>query len=574
MTRSRGGRPDEPATRSLAVAKGRPRLVVIAGASPSTHVIPASGVVVIGRDPGCNVRIDDPSLSRRHARFQVTDRLTVEDLGSSNGTTVRGERIAANTPREISYDEVVTVGSIGVLVQQHTPVASQRALWGHGYFELRLSEECTRAARTGTQFGLLRVRTRDGGGGAAVERLVASVRDVDVIGTYAPGEWEVLLVDAGADEVAAISRAVGAAIPEASVAAVRFPADGHDAWALSTAIASRLDGARPDAEAAPGEAVLSAMGPMRPLLALIEKVALGEISVLILGETGVGKELIAEEVHRRSPRARHPLVKLNCAALPEQLLESELFGHERGAFTGAVASKTGLLEEADGGSVFLDEIGELPAATQAKLLRVIEQREILRVGAVKSKKIDVRFIAATHRDLDDAIAAGRFREDLYFRLAGVSLQVPPLRERMGELDALVTRFAARTAAGLGRSAPSVSAAARALLHAYRWPGNVRELRNVVERATLLCEGVIDAHHLPEDRMQRPAVASPSSGAPGAGGLDGVRVQAEALERQAIIDALAQTHGNQTEAAKLLGVSRRTLTNKLNQFGLDRPRKRT
>ncbi|HEX7701122.1 MAG TPA: sigma 54-interacting transcriptional regulator, partial [Kofleriaceae bacterium] len=222
----------------------------------------------------------------------------------------------------------------------------------------------------------------------------------------------------------------------------------------------------------------------------------------------------------------------------------------------------------DGGSIFLDEIGEIPAATQAKLLRVIEQREFLRVGAVKPRTIDVRFIAATHRDLDEAIAAGSFREDLYFRLAGVTLDVPPLRERSGELDALVARFARHTAEKLGRKPPAISSAAAAALRAYHWPGNVRELRNVIERATLLCDGVIEPKHLPEDRMSRPSITVSSSG-----GLDGVRAQTEALEKKAIEDALEQAHGNQTEAARILGISRRTLTNKLNLYHFDRPRKR-
>jgi DNA-binding NtrC family response regulator len=218
--------------------------------------------------------------------------------------------------------------------------------------------------------------------------------------------------------------------------------------------------------------------------------------------------------------------------------------------------------------VFLDEIGELPAATQAKLLRVLEQREIWRVGALKAKPIDVRFIAATHRDLEAAIADGRFREDLYFRLAGVSLQVPPLRERPDELEPLVRYFASRAAAGLGRPTPRVAPAALALLRAYRWPGNIRELRNVIERATLLCDGEIEVAHLPEDRMSRPATVPSAESSP----LDTVKSQAAQLEREAIEAALARSSGNQTKAAKLLGISRRTLTNKLNLYNLARPRK--
>jgi DNA-binding NtrC family response regulator len=565
-------------TRSIVRKPGAPRLAVIGGGMVATHALPAAGEVVIGRDAGCDVRIDDPSLSRRHLRLRIAEAMTIEDLGSSNGTFLAGKRLAPGAPVPLGLDEIVTVGGVGIVIQHHAHLAPPRTLWGHGYFELRLAEECTRAHRAGTTFGVLRVRATDPD---AANLLSAAVRDIDVVGTYAPQEWEVLVLDAVADTVAELADRVRGAIPGALVALAAFPADGRDAWSLGSCAAGRLEaGARPAPDPASDAAPrLAPIGPMQSLLALADRVAVGDISVLILGETGAGKEVIADHVHARSRRAAHPLVKLNCAAMPEQLLESELFGHEKGAFTGAIATKPGLLEQAAGGSVFLDEIGELPPATQAKLLRVIEQREILRVGALKPRAIDVRFLAATHRDLPIAIAAGRFREDLYFRIAGVTLQIPPLRDRPDEILPLAERFAQRAAAGLGRPTPTISPAARALLRAHRWPGNVRELRNAIERATLLCDGTIDVGHLPDDRMSRPAAAAPAEAAPVAtdpaagAGLGGVRVQADALERQAIESALARTGGNQTEAARQLGISRRTLTNKLNVHGFDRPRKR-
>jgi DNA-binding NtrC family response regulator len=567
-----GARPGE-ATRSVIARPSRSRIAVLGGAVITTFPVPASGVVVIGRGSDCDVRIDDPSVSRRHAVIRAGETMTVEDLGSSNGTHVRGEQIEPNEPVEIAFDEVVTIGAVGVVVQHRARAARQRTLWSHGYFELRLAEECTRAERSGGQFGLLRVR----GGGfadAGVDQLSAAIRDIDVIGTYAPDEWEVLLIDAGPEEARRLADEVAAVMPGARVALASFPADGRDAWTLAAAATARLA----DAPAPPvgdGEYVLSSEGAMRAMLDLGERIAVGDISALILGETGVGKEVVAEWIHRRSRRSAKPLLKLNCAALPEQLLESELFGHERGAFTGAVAAKPGLLEQANGGSVFLDEIGELPLGTQAKLLRVLEQRELLRVGGLRARPIDVRFIAATHRDLDAAIAAGRFREDLYFRIAGVTLQVPPLRDRTDEIPALIDRFVVRAAAGLGRPAPRVSAEAMALLLAYRWPGNIRELRNAIERATLLADTVIEPRHLPEDRMTRPAATSapPDEDAVADPVSTAFRGTSDEIKRQAIEDALAKTGGNQTEAARLLGIARRTLTNKLNQYGFDRPRKR-
>ncbi len=558
---------EPPTTRSLPVARGRPRLVVISGAQTSSHPLPVTGVVTIGRDAACEIRIDDPSISRRHARIVIGESITVEDLGSSNGCELRGKRLPAKQPVALGYDEVLTVGAVGIVIQQHAPVTRQRSLWGHGYFELRLLEECMRAQRAGLEFGVLRVRASDDD--ATLASLIGALREVDVVGTYAPGEWEVLVVDAPRADVERIANGIRHALPSAQVAMAVFPTDGHDAWSLGSAITGQLG--RIDADPLDQRPRLSLVGPMKTLGGLIDKVALGEISVLIQGETGTGKEVVAEELHLRSRRAKFPLLKLNCAALPEQLLESELFGHERGAFTGAVVAKAGLLEEADGGSVFLDEIGELPPAIQAKLLRVLEQREIQRVGGLKTKRIDVRFIAATHRDLEAAIVAGTFREDLYFRLAAVTLAVPPLRERKTEIDELAVQFCERTARGLGRATPKISKSARALLHAYHWPGNVRELRNVIERATLLCEASIDPEHLPQDRMREPVViAVPAV----VGGLDNVRATSAALERKAIEEALEAAGGNQTSAAKALGISRRTLTNKLNHFHFERPRKRT
>jgi len=251
---------------------------------------------------------------------------------------------------------------------------------------------------------------------------------------------------------------------------------------------------------------------------LIERVATGTISVLLMGETGVGKEIVAEAVHRYSPRAEKPLLRLNCAALSETLLESELFGHEKGAFTGAGQAKPGLLESADGGTVFLDEVGELPLSIQVKLLRVIEDRKVMRVGGLQDKSIDVRFVAATNRDLEDEVKRGSFREDLYFRLNGVSLVIPPLRERPAELEELARQFAAEASAQLGQAEPpEISTEVLDCFREYAWPGNIRELRNLMERAVLLAvDEPIGLAHLPVEKLRAdsalpaPATATASS----------------------------------------------------------------
>jgi transcriptional regulator with PAS, ATPase and Fis domain len=277
------------------------------------------------------------------------------------------------------------------------------------------------------------------------------------------------------------------------------------------------------------------------------------LSVLLTGETGVGKEVLAEFIHGRSPRAQGPFLCLNCAAFPENMVESELFGHERGAFTGAMQAKPGLLEAAGGGTVLLDEVGELTLPLQAKLLRVFEARKALRVGSVTPRPIDVRFISATNRNLDRDVTAGRFRKDLYFRLRGIAIEIPPLRERLGELPQLTDTFLGQVCEQTGRRPrPELSPEARKLLERYPWPGNIRELRNAIERAVLLCTGAtIKPEHLP------PEVASSSNT-----DSDLIRIQ----------NALAQCNGNQSRAAKLLGIARNTLIARLEAYGLARPRK--
>lgn len=311
--------------------------------------------------------------------------------------------------------------------------------------------------------------------------------------------------------------------------------------------------------------------------ALVQRAASTEISILILGDTGVGKEVMAESIHRHSPRASRTFLKLNCAALTATLLESELFGHERGAFTGAHATKAGLLESADGGTVFLDEIGELPLGTQAKLLRVLEERTVIRVGATKPKRIDVRFIGATNRDLALQVREGAFRSDLYYRIAGLVVRIPPLRQRPSEIEPLALHFFKELARGSGRLEVRLTRAALDKLKAHSWPGNVRELRNVVERATLLASsGVADVEHILiepldpfgavySDTETRPFRLPPhvTTAPPSA---DGER------ERARVMRALEECAGNQTRAARSLGISRRTLINRLEEYGLPRPRK--
>jgi transcriptional regulator with GAF, ATPase, and Fis domain len=296
------------------------------------------------------------------------------------------------------------------------------------------------------------------------------------------------------------------------------------------------------------------------------KVAPTETTVLLTGESGTGKEVVARFVHRGSTRAAGPFVALNCAALPETLLESELFGHEKGAFTGAIASRAGSIEQASGGVLFLDEVAEMSPAVQAKFLRVLQEREFKRLGGSRSVQANVRVIAATNRDLKVALARGEFREDLYYRLNVFAIELPPLRERPEDILPLAEAFLEELGPAVGRPAAGISRAAREILFAYPWPGNVRELRNVLERATILCEGgLITAEHLPSELARREEA---SLSVAGSGGFPVGGVDLQVVERDLIVRALETSRNNRARAARLLGITRAQLYRRLQKHGLE------
>jgi DNA-binding NtrC family response regulator len=312
--------------------------------------------------------------------------------------------------------------------------------------------------------------------------------------------------------------------------------------------------------------LIGASPPMEAVRRMIAKVAPTNSTVLIWGETGAGKELVARSLHDQSLRADMPLVPINCGALPENLIESELFGHRKGAFTGAEEHRTGLFQVANGGTLFLDEIGELPKAMQAKLLRFLESGEIRRVGDNESLICDVRVICATNRRLDQMVAAGEFREDLWFRINTFEITLPPLRERIDDILPLARHLAARKGTRLGNDDELFAPETAEALRQHHWPGNVRELANVVEHAMILCErGPIRLEHLPRrfaERMAIPAVAAAGQAAPPSGAKSASKLRQQEL--QTVLDALDRHGGNKPKAAEELGISLKTLYNKLNQ----------
>jgi two-component system response regulator AtoC len=385
--------------------------------------------VTIGRSPECDVVLTHDALSRQHVRLRLDPVMTVEDLGSRNGTRLRGALLEQGQAAPLAVGETFQIGRFHFLV--------------------------ARARRDPSHAS-------------------ASVRDV------------LRVID-----------------PTAAAAST-----------------------------------------------FVRDLAASPLSILILGETGAGKEVLAQTIHDLSER-RGDFIRANCAAMAPSLIESELFGHEKSAFTGASTTRVGLIEAAQRGTFFLDEVGELPAELQVKMLRAIETREITRVGAVKPIALDVRFVAATNRDLAAEVAVGRFRSDLFYRLDGATLVIPPLREHRERIAPLARQF-------IGATAGALDAELVARLEAHDWPGNVRELKAVIERAVILAKGgPLKAQHVTITPMQRTAPVATSE---------------EALERQRIIEALDACGGNQTRAAKLLGVSRATLVTKLGFHRIPRPRK--
>jgi two-component system response regulator AtoC len=523
--------------------------------------LPAEGSITIGRGGQSTVELADRRVSRQHARLLVGPgpSFAIEDLGSANGTHVRGERLVAGKPVPIQIGEAIFIGATIALIQPASVASRVARLLPAEDGRARLAEACARGAAGAGTFAVVVIEVLDGFASERVTELAAQHLEA---GSLLAGVDRTQCVALIPDGSPLFERGLASLQPAVVWGRADYPRDGVSpeellgrARALANAACVRVPIARQ---------LIFCDGRMRRLHELARRAAVGLVNVLILGETGVGKDVMAQAIHRASPRATKVFQRIECAALTEALAESELFGHERGAFTGALTSKAGLIEVADGGTVFLDEVGELPLRLQAKLLHVVETRQITRVGALRGRPVDVRFVAATNRNLEEDVAQGLFRKDLYYRLNGFSLSIPPLRDRPGEILPLARAMLRETIRQLDRdNVPDFAAESIPLLEAHPWPGNVRELRNVVERSALMCEGqLILPEHLPFADDERSPTTGPATDDP----------SPDSEERRRIEEALARCGGNQRRAAKLLGMARSTLVLRLDAFGITRPRK--
>ncbi|MFN0252942.1 MAG: sigma 54-interacting transcriptional regulator [Kofleriaceae bacterium] len=558
--------------------------------------LPATGELVIGRGPDAGCSIDDALVSRAHAQILVgPEGLRVTDLGSRHGTLVNGEKITE--PRSLRGGDVITIGNTVFVVKRMSSSRAKHMLEASAYV-VRLGEELARCTEFERELSILCIRATDGNIAPIVPAIAQKLRSMDTYAVIGRRHVGVLCPELDTDEgVAMALRLLEAAPGDIVIGVATAPYDGIDADALlvATRAACEVTAHQSIMRASEAAKVVTAGShrivigdsAMASLYDLAKRIARSSIPVLVRGETGVGKELAAAMVHAASPRAKGPFISVNCAAIPETLAESELFGHVKGSFSGAVGNKVGYIEASDGGTLFLDEIGELSLPLQAKLLRVLETSEVARVGEVSPKKIDLRIVAATNRDLQHEIEIGKFRSDLYFRLGAARLEIPPLSERPGDLALLANTFLREACEKLNRPALELSIAAAIALFRHTWPGNIRELRHVVEYASAAVPDsghTIELWHLPEalaaaarrerdhDHQISPPASAPHLVQPPpltlpAGAFRPIADEVRELERSRMIAALRASDGVQNRAAELIEMPLRTFVTKLKRYAI-------
>ncbi len=533
------------------LAEGQVFVIVENESGRKTIEIADGAEMAVGRGEECEIALDDTKASRRHLILRRAGAiLTLQDLGSTNGTKLNGMRVGGGERRLVGGD-VILAGRTTFTVAATANTGVMPTEQGRMELELERLHEAKGAAR------LIRIGLPESASPREMENLALALNRVAVVEERGERRLAALVEE---DDAAALHAALQAAMPSARVSEARYPDQGQSVSELW------LAAAQGDTPYVP-QGVCVADPGMVKVFRVAQRVAQTDPTVLITGETGAGKEVLSAQIHRLSQRAAKPYVRLNCASLPENLLSSELFGHERGAFTGADRRKIGYFEAANGGTLLLDEIGELSQSMQVKLLRVLENRTVLRLGGTTEIPVDVRVLCATHRDLPAEVKAGRFREDLFYRVSAFTLQVPPLRERPAEVGMLAELFLRQQAERAGRPVPTLGTEVTAILQQHRWPGNVRELRNAIEHAFVLCDGdVILLAHLPptlQEAEVQPVVAVPGD----APSSTNVKDRLAAIEHASIAEALEAENGNQTRAAKRLGMSRRALIYKMEKYGI-------
>ncbi len=582
---------DEPAA---AEPRDRHYVMIFVGETSSMFALPIRGTVLIGRSDEAALRIDDHGVSRRHATIVVDDgEARINDLGSHNGVWVNQERITAS--RTLLSGDAITVGGATLVYHaSHERPASRRAL-ELAALRQRLADEVERAVRFARELAVVSLAFgTDAERGGAEAALAGLLRRYDIVGSDGAGGLVVVLPEVGPATAAAAADVIvvglAAAAPGARAGHASLGLDGCDADSLLAGARAAARAAAPGRSVAAADAcrvltvgeveVVVADPAMHRLFAFVERIAASDLPVLITGETGTGKELVAAAIHAQSPRRDGPFVAMSCAALPEHMLESELFGHGAWAFPGAMSERPGRLESAAGGTLFLDEIGELSPAAQAKLLRAIEARRVVRIGEVHERALDLRIVAATHHAIEDEVQEGTFRRDLFFRLTGAKLWLPPLRDRPRELPLLAERFLAAARRRLGGRPMTLGPAALRCLAEHAWPGNVRELRHLMEYvAAAYGDDVVQPHHLAERIPAARAAAPEPAPAPAptpapepvavaeVPSFRPIEDEIRELEIRRITAALEQTRGNQTRASELIGMPLRTFVNKLKKYGL-------
>jgi len=543
----------------------------------------SSGAVTVGRSADADLQVDYAGTSRLHARIDMDGgQIQVTDLQSHNGTKVNG--VAISEPRALVSGDEISLGEVQLIV--HVARSARRFdLLDSVRTMARLRRETERARAFDRPLAVICIDVQHADDGAVTTLARPIMRPLDVLGRGPDGLLVALCLETQPEVAGRVAEGLCKALLPAAPAlrggVANFPQAAGDAESLYAAARRALAGAGDDRVSVASDVEPVKMGDdqvvvvdpaMVRIYGLLEKLAAGALPVLICGETGVGKELAARAVHARSPRSAGPFVAVNCAALPKNLIESELFGYKKGAFSGADADKPGIIAAADGGTLFLDEVGEFDLDLQAKLLRALDQKEVVPLGSTEPVAVDVRVVSATNRDLLAEISAERFRQDLYYRLGAATVVVPPLRDRPAEIPLLARAFLSDACTKLAKPAPRIADTSLRQLAAHDFPGNVRELANAMAYAAAIVDGdSLECWHLPGT-----IAVGASEPAPATAKVDGkettrafrpIADEIIELEKRRMQEALEATGGNQSRAAKLIDMPRRSFTTKLARYGL-------